>query len=88
MQKTYGFYSKHYVKFTNHRIPRFNMLMRYAYVDENGRFEKKGNEIVMYASMLVLRVHLSVAAALLLSMSITIAIRYSAVRRQTTNQEG
>lgn len=77
-----------YVKFTHHRIPRFNMLMRYAHVDENGRFEKKGNPIVMYASMLVLRAALCVRADLMLSVSTTIAIRYSAVRRQTANMEG
>jgi acyl-CoA oxidase len=45
--KKFGFeaYDNGYVKFSQHRIPRFNMLMRYAYLDENGRFEKKGRVV-------------------------------------------
>lgn len=77
-----------YVKFSHHRIPRINMLMRYLHVDENGRVEKKGNQIVMYASMLVLRAILCTQASLMMSLSTTIAIRYSAVRRQTANMDG
>lgn len=77
-----------FVKFSHHRVPRINMLMRYGHVHEDGRFEKKGNEIVMYASMLVLRTKLCIWADMMLSVSTTIAIRYSAVRHQTANLEG
>ena len=47
-----------------------------------------GNELIMYASMLVLRALLGVFSATLLSYSTTIAIRYSCVRRQTAGPDG
>lgn len=86
----FGFeaYDNGYARFSHYRIPRSNMLMRYAHVDESGRFETRGNPIVMYASMLLLRTTLSIHASIILSISTTIAIRYSAVRRQTANTDG
>ena len=62
--------------------------MRNAAVTADGKFERVGNELVMYACMLLLRASLCMFAPLLLSISSTIAIRYSCVRRQTANQEG
>lgn len=77
-----------YIKFNNHRIPLFNMLMKHASVDESGNFKKIGNELVMYASMLLLRASLCLFGDLNLSLSTTIAIRYSCVRRQTADMDG
>lgn len=77
-----------YVKFTQHRIPRLNMLMKHANVSVDGKFEKTGNDVIMYASMLLLRASLCVYGNLLLTNSTTIAIRYSAVRHQTANEKG
>jgi hypothetical protein len=57
-------------------------------VSPDGKFERKGSELIMYASMLVLRALLAHVSASLLSFSTTIAIRYSCVRRQTANLEG
>ena len=62
--------------------------MRNAVVSADGKFERVGSELVMYACMLMLRAMLCMFSPLLLSISTTIAIRYSAVRRQTSNGEG
>ncbi len=50
---------KGYVKFNNVRIPLGNMLMKNAIVTEDGKFERRGNELIMYACMLILRGMLS-----------------------------
>ena len=62
------------------------MLMRFAAVSADGVFERKASELLMYASMLLMRGVLCIFASLLLSISTTIAIRYSCVRRQTAMQ--
>jgi alkylation response protein AidB-like acyl-CoA dehydrogenase len=77
-----------YIKFTHLRIPRNNMLMKFANVSDEGKFEKKGNDHVMYAVMLIMRGVLCMFGSLLLTISTTIAIRYSCVRRQTADLEG
>jgi alkylation response protein AidB-like acyl-CoA dehydrogenase len=35
--------------FKNMRIPRFNMLMRFAHVTPDGQFKRTGNELLMYS---------------------------------------
>lgn len=77
-----------YLKFNKVRIPLNNMLMRHARVTPDGKFEKIGNEMMMYASMLCLRGILGLTATSYLSQSTTIAIRYSCVRRQTAGMDG
>ncbi|CAF0957540.1 unnamed protein product [Brachionus calyciflorus] len=77
-----------FVKFNKVRIPRDNMLMRFAHVSPNGEFKRTGNEVVMYACMLIMRGILCMFASLLHSISTTIAIRYSCVRRQTADPSG
>ncbi len=88
--KKFGFDSMDngYVKFDQVRIPRFNMLMRNARVTIDGKFERIGSELIMYACMLMLRGALCLFSSSLLTISTTIAIRYSCVRRQTVNLEG
>lgn len=77
-----------FIKFNNVRIPLFNMLMKNAVVHPDGKFEKTGSDLIMYACMLLLRAGLCSFGSTLLSLSTTIAVRYSAVRRQTSNLEG
>ena len=62
--------------------------MKNAIVTPDGKFEKVGSELIMYACMLLLRASLCIFGDSLLSLSTTIAIRYSCVRRQTANLEG
>ena len=62
--------------------------MNFAEVSREGKFSRKGNELLMYASMLLMRASLCRVASIILSMSLTIAIRYSCVRHQTANPQG
>jgi alkylation response protein AidB-like acyl-CoA dehydrogenase len=38
-----------YLIFKNMRIPRINMLMRFAHVTPDGQFKRTGNELLMYS---------------------------------------
>jgi acyl-CoA oxidase len=77
-----------YMKFNKVRIPRHHMLMRFAQVTPDGKFERLGSELLMYACMLVTRSVLCNYASTLFAISTTIAIRYSCVRRQSPNLDG
>lgn len=60
--------------------------MRFAYVDENGNYSKKtgssSSDKVAYITMMQVRAHIIYFAGINLAIACTIAIRYSAVRRQ------
>eukprot|EP00850_Spirogloea_muscicola_P007107 SM000035S13087 [mRNA] locus=s35:348853:351546:- [translate_table: standard] len=64
------------------RIPRENMLMRYARVSPEGKFSREGHSKLAYGAMVLVRANLVSEAGLSLSKAVTIAVRYSAVRRQ------
>ncbi|KAJ1951341.1 hypothetical protein EC988_004072 [Linderina pennispora] len=64
------------------RIPRTNMLMGYSQVDQDGTYHKPLNDRLRYGTMTYVRVHIVEFASLALSRAITIAVRYSVVRRQ------
>jgi len=82
--------------FNEVKIPRRNMAMRFASVDERGRYSKNNNnnnnnadgdgngasEKVAYITMMQVRAHICNEAGKNLAMATTIAVRYSAVRRQ------
>lgn len=71
--------------FDNVRIPRDQMLMRFAKVDRNGRFSIQGDYRMMYMAMSSIRNYLTKHSADMLSRALTIALRYSVVRRQFKN---
>ena len=77
-----------YLKFNKLRIPRTHMLMQFARVEPNGTFVRVGSEVLMYATMLMMRGTLSIMGAYYLKLSTIIAIRYSCVRRQTIGDKG
>lgn len=68
--------------FRNYRIPRENMLMRHSQVTRDGKYYKPMHDKLVYGGMTVVRVNLVESAANALSRAATIAVRYSAVRRQ------
>uniref|UniRef100_A0A8D8RJH7 Acyl-coenzyme A oxidase n=2 Tax=Cacopsylla melanoneura TaxID=428564 RepID=A0A8D8RJH7_9HEMI len=78
-----------YLGFKNVRIPRGNMLMKNAQVLKDGTYVKAKNEKLTYGTMIFVRVSLikNVAAAFL-AKAVTIATRYSAVRRQSEMKPG
>lgn len=85
----YGYMAKDngYLQFTNVRIPRNNMLMKYTYVSQDGKIEKRGDEKMTYATLLALRTHLPRNCYYSQSKAVTIATRYSLLRKQFRNEK-
>ncbi|XP_042558539.1 peroxisomal acyl-coenzyme A oxidase 1 isoform X2 [Dipodomys spectabilis] len=77
-----------YLKMDNYRIPRENMLMKYAQVQPDGTYVKPVSNKLTYGTMVFVRSYLVGAAAQSLSKACTIAIRYSAVRHQSEIKSG
>ncbi|EDW02147.1 probable peroxisomal acyl-coenzyme A oxidase 1 [Drosophila grimshawi] len=67
----------------NVRIPRTNMLMKYAKVDRDGTFTASPASRVNYLTMVYTRCLIVNLNSTLLLQAATIATRYSAVRRQS-----
>lgn len=78
-----------YLGFDHVRIPRENMLMKNAKVLKDGTYVKSPSEKLTYGTMIFVRVAIvrSVAASYL-AKAVTIATRYSAVRRQSELKPG
>ncbi|CAG9581086.1 unnamed protein product [Danaus chrysippus] len=73
-----------FLGFNNFRIPRNNMLMKHAQVQKDGTYVKPARHgKLTYQTMVFVRVTLVNEAAFNLSKAVTIAVRYSAVRRQS-----
>jgi acyl-CoA oxidase len=75
-----------FASFDNVVIPRRNMAMRFAHVDERGNYQRKtvsdAAQRISYITMMQVRAYICNEAGKNLAMACTIAIRYSAVRRQ------
>jgi acyl-CoA oxidase len=75
-----------FARFENVIIPRRNMAMRFASVDEQGKYSKKNvsdaTSKVAYLTMMQVRACICNEAVKNLAMGCAIAIRYSAVRLQ------
>ena len=86
----YGFNTKDngYLCLKNYPIPRRYMLMKYSKVSKSGVFEKRGNERISYATMLIIRAGIPISCHFALSKAITIAVRYSLYRTQFKNSAG
>ncbi|XP_064622963.1 peroxisomal acyl-coenzyme A oxidase 1-like [Lineus longissimus] len=70
------------------RIPRTNMLMKYAEVSADGVFKRLGRDKATYGTMVLVRTKITNWAFHILSQSVTIALRYSAVRHQSQLKPG
>ncbi|OWF44671.1 peroxisomal acyl-coenzyme A oxidase 1-like [Mizuhopecten yessoensis] len=84
----YGSNDNGYLILNNVRIPRENMLMRYAQVLEDGSYVKPANAKISYGTMTLIRVGIVTNVSRCLAQSCVIAVRYSAVRRQTEVSPG
>lgn len=75
-----------FAKFEHVVIPRRNMAMRFATVDENGKYSKvsvsDAASKISYITMMQVRSYIVMEASKGLRTGTTMAIRYSAVRRQ------
>ena len=85
-----GYQSKNngWASFDKVRIPRENMMMKYTKVDKDGTFSIEGDTRVLYSVMMNIRTQLVGGAAMSLARALTIAIRYSCIRRQFKNTTG
>lgn len=71
-----------FLKLNKVRIPRENMLMKYAKVTKNGEFKIVGNEKALYGIMMFVRLVIAGYSPRYLAQALTIALRYSIVRTQ------
>jgi acyl-CoA oxidase len=82
----YNIMDNGFATFDHVHIPRRNMAMRFALVDEQGKYSKKymadAASKVAYITMMQVRAHICNEAGKNLAVACTIVIRYSAVRRQ------
>eukprot|EP00164_Ancoracysta_twista_P001768 GFYU01002321.1.p1 GENE.GFYU01002321.1~~GFYU01002321.1.p1 ORF type:complete len:688 (+),score=205.75 GFYU01002321.1:70-2064(+) len=80
----YGFNSidNGYLRFNNVRIPRDQMLMKYAKVMPDGTYVHPIHDKLGYGTMLLIRAMIVANAGATLARACTITTRYSAVRRQ------
>uniref|UniRef100_A0AC35TNP9 Acyl-coenzyme A oxidase n=1 Tax=Rhabditophanes sp. KR3021 TaxID=114890 RepID=A0AC35TNP9_9BILA len=71
-----------FLRLSNIRIPRRHMLMRFSKVDKEGNFTKPLHDKISYTTMLHVRSVLISFFGNILGRALTIAIRYSGIRRQ------
>mmetsp|Transcript_44772 Transcript_44772/g.97463 ORF Transcript_44772/g.97463 Transcript_44772/m.97463 type:complete len:678 (-) Transcript_44772:354-2387(-) len=72
-----------FCRFDHVRIPRTNMAMKYATLHKGGEYESAAaRKTASYSSMTYVRGQIVIGSGTTLSMACTIAVRYSAVRRQ------
>lgn len=72
-----------FLAFNNVRLPLKNMLMKNAKLTEDGVFTKPKSSVLTYGTMMFVRVVIIKDMASYLSKAVTIALRYSMVRRQS-----
>ncbi|KAG8565692.1 hypothetical protein GDO81_012946 [Engystomops pustulosus] len=77
-----------FLKFDKFRIPRENMLMKYAQVQPDGTYVKPLSDKLTYGTMVFIRSMIVGDSARSLSRACTIAVRYSAVRHQSEIRTG
>lgn len=78
-----------FLRFDSVCIPRKNMLMRISEVTNEGKYKKSDiPPQILYGAMVTAREIIISEAAINLSRAVTIAVRYSAVRRQFGASEG
>ncbi|XP_075701750.1 peroxisomal acyl-coenzyme A oxidase 1 isoform X4 [Rhinoderma darwinii] len=77
-----------FLKFDKVRIPRENMLMKYAQVEPDGTYVKPLSDKLTYGTMVFIRSMIVGDSARSLSRACTIAVRYSAVRHQSEIRPG
>lgn len=85
-----GYHSKNngWCIFDNVRIPRSQMLMKYAKLDRDGAFSMDGDTRALYSVMMHIRMLMISHSGNYLLKSSLIALRYSVIRRQFKNTSG
>lgn len=77
-----------YMLFDDFRAPHSAMLSRYNKVDpETGALRKTGHPAVVYGSLTNIRANIIMHARLILARAVTIAIRYTSIRKQFRDRD-
>ncbi|XP_066268561.1 peroxisomal acyl-coenzyme A oxidase 1-like [Branchiostoma lanceolatum] len=84
----YGSVDNGFLAFNNVRIPRENMLMKYSKVEPDGTYVKPPSTKLAYGTMVQVRANIVVNSGRVLAKAVTIATRYSCVRRQSEMKPG
>ncbi|KAF8872784.1 acyl-CoA dehydrogenase/oxidase C-terminal [Mucidula mucida] len=71
-----------YARFDHVRIPKDNMLSKFAGVTPEGKYVRPPHAKMNYGGMLYIRAGMVIHAGSIIARAITIAIRYTTVRRQ------
>lgn len=78
-----------YMLFNHFRVPHSAMLARYAQVNpRTGAYTKPESPGVVYGSLTYVRANIIMHARLILARAVTIATRYTTVRRQFQDRDG
>ncbi|KAI9369542.1 acyl-CoA dehydrogenase/oxidase C-terminal [Aspergillus egyptiacus] len=78
-----------YMLFNQFRIPHSAMLSRYSQVDpETGRYIKPEQSALVYGTLTYMRSKMIQHARLVLARAVTVAVRYTAIRRQFKDRDG
>lgn len=78
----YGSVDNGYARFDHYRIPKENMLSKFAQVTEDGTYVKPPHAKLSYGGMMYIRSGMIFHSGSAVARAITIAIRYATVRRQ------
>ncbi|KAJ5890962.1 uncharacterized protein N7473_007190 [Penicillium subrubescens] len=77
-----------YMLFDNFRIPHSAMLCRYSSVDpSSGTYTKPEQPALVYGSLTYVRANIVHHARLVLARAVTVAVRYTAIRRQFQDRD-
>ncbi|KAI7222402.1 acyl-CoA oxidase [Hortaea werneckii] len=77
-----------YMLFDHVRVPHSAMLSRYSWVDPNTcAYSKPANPAVVYGSLTAVRASIIMHARLIMARAVTIAVRYTCVRRQFQDRD-
>ncbi|KAF6750439.1 acyl-CoA oxidase [Ephemerocybe angulata] len=71
-----------FARFDHVRIPKDQMLSRFAQVTEDGRYQQPPHAKLSYGGMLYIRANMVTGGGWLMAKAATVAIRYGTVRRQ------
>ncbi|PFH50109.1 hypothetical protein AMATHDRAFT_61772 [Amanita thiersii Skay4041] len=71
-----------FARFDHVRIPKENMLSKFAQVTDDGQYIQPPHAKMSYGGMLYIRANMVTSAGWLMAKAATVAIRYATVRRQ------
>jgi acyl-CoA oxidase len=77
-----------YLLFNEYRVPHSALLSRYSEVEpETGAYSQHGHPQVVYGTLTNIRANIIMHARLILARAVTIAIRYTSIRRQFRDRD-